>query len=157
MSGNIKRSNSSDEENILFYEGKYYELSNFSSHSVEIYGKIFQTCEHAYQASKFGDKKIRDEVLLARSSFMAKTISLKHKGFVRKDWYDIRLSVMENILREKVSQHYDVFESLINTGEKTIHENSPTDLFWGCGTDLSGESHLGKIWMKIREDIKLKK
>jgi predicted NAD-dependent protein-ADP-ribosyltransferase YbiA (DUF1768 family) len=34
-------------------------------------------------------------------------------------------------------------------------ENSPTDYFWGCGANHTGENHLGKILMGVRTEIRL--
>ena len=139
---------------LFFYEDKHYELSNFSAHSVEFNGVVYMTCEHAYQCQKFDDQSIKDKIMEAKSSFLAKKVSRENSNFIRNNWNSIRLSVMENILRAKASQHKDVHDSLLNTGDNVIHENSPTDLFWGCGVDMSGESNVGKIWMKIRAEIK---
>ena len=35
-----------------------------------------------------------------------------------------------------------------------IVEASPVDAFWGWGPNKDGENALGKIWMKLREEIK---
>lgn len=35
-----------------------------------------------------------------------------------------------------------------------IVEDSPKDSFWGCGTNRDGENQLGKLWMKLREELK---
>jgi len=36
---------------------------------------------------------------------------------------------------------------------KTLVENSDKDSFWGCGFDKKSENNMGKIWMKIRQEI----
>ena len=60
---------------------------------------------------------------------------------------------MEEILRAKVAQHEKVQRMLRETGTKKIIENSPIDGLWGIGPDGKGENMLGKIWMKIRQDL----
>ena len=40
--------------------------------------------------------------------------------------------------------------------EYTIVEDSPKDNYWGWGINRKGENHLGKIWMKLREEYKNK-
>lgn len=64
---------------------------------------------------------------------------------------------MEDILRAKVSQHEDVKEALLKTGNAQIVENSPVDYFWGCGADNTGQNEVGKAWVRVREELKSKK
>lgn len=35
-----------------------------------------------------------------------------------------------------------------------IVEDSPKDSFWGWGESRNGQNNLGKLWMKLREEIK---
>jgi len=46
------------------FQGQYRFLSNFwfLPNGIEYEGKIYKTVEHAYQAAKFTDKKIREEI-----------------------------------------------------------------------------------------------
>ena len=60
---------------------------------------------------------------------------------------------MEEILRAKTEQHEDVRDVLKKTGKRTIIENSPVDSFWGIGYDGNGQNVVGKIWMKIRDEL----
>ncbi len=139
-------------DSVFFYERKHYELSNFSSHAVEIDGAIYLTSEHAYQCMKFDDQVVRNMIIEAKSAFLSKRVSREYNHLAREDWNSIKVGVMESILRSKLAQHEDVRDSLMRTGNKIVYENSPTDLFWGCGADMSGENHLGKLWMKIRDE-----
>ena len=61
---------------------------------------------------------------------------------------------MENILRCKTNQNPYVLKKLLETKDYMIVEDSPKDSYWGYGINRDGENHLGKIWMKIREDYK---
>src|SRR3989338_9573277 len=49
----LGRSSMENTDKVLFYEGKYYMYSNFSSFAVEWRGILMMTSEHQYQASKF--------------------------------------------------------------------------------------------------------
>jgi ribA/ribD-fused uncharacterized protein len=69
------------------------------------------------------------------------------------DWNEIKLSVMEEILRAKLEQHEDVKDALKRTEGREIIENSPVDIFWGIGPNKDGQNMLGNIWMKIRGSI----
>ena len=60
---------------------------------------------------------------------------------------------MEDIIRNKVEQNPYVLHKLLQTENKLIIEDSPYDDFWGWGENRTGRNELGKIWMKIREEL----
>lgn len=140
---------------IKFYEDKYYMLSNLSAHAVKFDGRLYPTSEHAYQASKFEDEKAIEEIRQAKSPLEAKAIAKSKFGTPaeKTDWQFDKLLTMERILKAKLDQHSEVKNALISTGNSEIIEDSPIDAFWGCGEDGKGESHLGKIWMKLRSQL----
>lgn len=138
---------------VLFYEDEYFMLSNFSAHQVEFEGKLYPTVEHAYQAKKFKEEAIAEQVRLARSPVECKKIAYQYKDKWRTDWHEIKVEVMRQIVKAKLEQHQDVKEALIKTGTAEIKENSPVDIFWGVGPDGCGQNQMGKIWMKLRESV----
>ena len=142
---------------VLFYEDRYYMFSNFSSFEV-FYGlDIWKTAEHAYQAAKFTDKDILTKIRHAHSAHDAKKIARANQEHYRPDWNgEEKLRVMEEIVSAKLSQHDFVRERLLETGSRLIVENSHKDSFWGWGRDMKGANHLGKIWMKLREEERKK-
>lgn len=139
---------------ILFYETEFYIFSNFSSFTVEWKGVSWMTAEHAYQAAKFEDKSIQEKIRKANSAHDAKKIAETHKSERREDWGDIKLSIMEEIVRTKLSQHSYIQKRLKQTGDREIIENSPKNSFWGWGSNKDGQNNLGKIWMKLRNELK---
>lgn len=145
--------NKETEDAIYFYTPVFYVLDNFSAHIVEIWGKKFQTSEHAYQWKKFADSnsEIADRILNATSPNEVKKISDAHKSDTSTEFHDSKIEIMEEILRAKAEQHEKVRRILKESGTKTIVENSPIDTFWGAGPDGNGENALGKLWMKIRD------
>lgn len=38
--------------------------------------------------------------------------------------------------------------------DREIVEDSPIDSYWGCGADGLGKNMLGKLLMKLREELK---
>jgi len=138
----------------LFYEGRWYMFSNFSAFTVYWCGREWMTSEHAYQASKFIDIKIIESIHEARSAHDAKEISRSNKVGVRSDWSSIKLEIMEGIIRAKLHDHLFIKEQLLSTGDLIMIEDSPTDSYWGRGPDGKGENHLGKIWMKLRGELR---
>lgn len=143
----------SDKNKVLFYGGKYHAFSNFSSFMVMYEDYLWPTAEYAYQASKFDDVVIINEIKSARSSYDTFQIARKYPDKVRKDWMEVNLGIMKKIVREKLNQHSYIKQKLIETGQMEIIENSPTDAFWGWGPNKDGQNHLGKIWMELRDEI----
>lgn len=143
-------------EAVYFFTNAFYPLDNFSAHAVELWGQIFPTAEHAFQWKKFSDShpEIAQKILFAKSPDQVKRISDPNKSLQPTDWYEKRVTVMEEILQAKTEQHEDVKEVLRKTGTRKIIENSPVDSFWGIGADGKGENIVGKIWMKLREKLK---
>ncbi|MDB5194736.1 MAG: hypothetical protein JWN50_750 [Parcubacteria group bacterium] len=140
------------EDKVLFYEGAHYMYSNFSAFAFWWKGILWPTSEHAYQAEKFSDPLVREMIRLALSPYDAKRMSRMHSEFVRIDWHDVKLAVMEEIIRAKLAQHPYILKKLLATGDREIVEDSPHDGFWGRGREHAGKNHMGRIWMKLRSE-----
>jgi N-glycosidase YbiA len=67
----------------------------------------------------------------------------------------VKTQVMRVGVLQKFITHSDIREVLLITGDEMLIENSPTDYFWGCGANHTGENHLGKILMGVRAEIRL--
>lgn len=147
--------NKETSEAVYFYTPAFYALDNFSAYMVEIWGKKFPTAEHAYQWKKYTDlhPEIAEEIFNATSPNQVKKISDSHKAEVSPGFHEIKFEIMEEILRVKAAQHEKVQRTLRETGTREIIENSPVDPLWGIGPEGNGQNMLGKIWMKIRQDI----
>lgn len=51
---------------------------------------------------------------------------------MRKDWDEVKVSIMKRLLREKFdTEHPRLREKLLETGNLKLVENSPRDWFWG--------------------------
>lgn len=143
-------------ERVCFYEQDFYVLSNFSAFNVDVFGRDFQTSEHAYHWAKFRDTSpaTASRVRHARSAHDAFKIAETHKGERRKDWDDVKVDIMRDILRAKVAQHEYVRRKLLATGDRELVENSWRDDFWGWGPNRDGKNQLGKLWMEIRAEVR---
>jgi ribA/ribD-fused uncharacterized protein len=138
---------------INFYTPKFYVFNNFSAHAIEFRGKLYPTCEHAYQATKCTDLLGQEAIRNARSPLQAKTLANDtYKAAKDPDWGSKKVAVVEEILRAKLAQHPEAQEALRESGHEEIVEDSPTDYFWGEGTDGSGQNMFGKLWMKLRDE-----
>lgn len=136
------------------FSGKYRFLSNFYLCDIEVYeDEIYPSTEHAYQALKFSSKNIR-------KLFMDKNLSpgdAKKLGRyypMSENWDDYKLGVMYAVNIYKFTFHPQLKQSLIDTGDQELVEgNTWGDQYWGTCNNV-GKNHLGKILMRIREDIK---
>ena len=142
-------------ERVGFYEREFYCFSNFSSFQVEWKGRLWQTSEHAYQASHFFETapKIVEEIFTARSAHEAFKIAETNADKVPRDWEARKIAVMVDIVRHKLEQNPYVMHKLLQTGNRKIVEDSPKDEFWGWGPNRNGRNELGKIWMKLRDEV----
>ena len=137
----------------------YIYFSPYTAHALELDGRIYPTLEHAYQAQRYTDQKIINEILSARSPLKAWQISSTYKHLqipeFKKDEH--KLFTMEKLMRLKVDQHEEIRKALIDTKDleiiKRIVTYPPGDGFWDIGEDGKGENHIGKIWMKIRSEL----
>ncbi len=73
---------------------------------------------------------------------------------MRLDWEIVKTNIMRQAVLKKFLTHADIREVLLTTGDQLLVENSPRDYFWGCGADHTGQNHLGKILMSVREEIR---
>lgn len=142
---------------IYEYIENIYPLDNFSAFSVIIDDIEYKTAEHAFQTIKFIDTapEIAEMIKTASSPFTARELAHKYKSLRRKDWSNIKYDIMEKILLEKTKQNPIVQQKLISTKGKLIIEDcgEDNDKDWGCGLDGTGQNNLGKIWMRIRENL----
>ncbi len=142
-------------EAIGFFPREFYCLDNYSAFKIEYKGQVYGTVEEAYQASAFYGTAddVAEQIRHAKSPYEAKQISLANKERKRPDWDAEKVEVMEELLHEKVKQHPYVREMLIKTKNYPIVEDSPRDAYWGWGKNRDGKNHMGRLWMKIREQI----
>ncbi|MGB3560472.1 MAG: NADAR domain-containing protein [Geitlerinemataceae cyanobacterium] len=143
---------------IYFYKvyNPYGCFSNFSPHSIHLDGKDWQTVEHYYQAHKFRgtvDEPLMWKIWQAPTPEDAAKWGRDSCRICRADWSAVKTTVMRKAVLTKFLTHLDVQEILLGTGQETIVEDSPTDYFWGCGADRTGQNHLGQILMSVRSQI----
>lgn len=146
------------------FEDGYDFLSNFFLHPVTMDGVIYNSTEVAYQAAKTLDLNERDLVRQKPVHDDGKIVAYiertpgqaKKEGrrvTLRPDWERVKIQVMEDLVRQKF-QHPALKEQLLATGTAELVEgNWWNDTFWGV-CNGKGENHLGRILMKIREELK---
>ena len=135
------------------FSGKYFFLSNFYESPVTYKGITYRNNEAAFQAQKVSKK---DE----QKTFSDLNPSeAKKKGrhvTLRKDvnWDSVKTTYMYEICLAKFSQNKELKEKLLATGDKHLEEgNTWGDRIWGTVNGV-GETRLGKILMKVREELR---
>ena len=150
------------EKNIPIKEGVYAFrnenrfLSNFYPCKILFENIEYNSTEHAYQAAKTEVASEKEKILKAKTAGEAKKISKRIT--VRADWDQIKLGIMENLLRQKFSKGTDLLEKLKNIKGEIIEGNYWHDNFYGvcaCGKqcDGNGRNELGKLLMIIRDEF----
>lgn len=138
---------------IKSFKGTYQFLSNFFPSKVVFDGVEYPSTEHAYQAAKTLDLEERAKVLNSKSFGAAKRMGTKIT--LREDWEQVKLAVMEDVLRQKfaVSELRELLD--LTKGQELVEANHWHDNFWGscfCNTCGSkGQNHLGRLLMLIRD------
>ncbi len=143
-------------EIIGFYPREFYVLDNFAAFQVDFADRRWMTSEHAYHAMKFIGVRddIVEQIAESRSPHEALKIATEHRNDRFQNWDEIKVDVMEAICRAKMEQNPYVAQKLLKTGDLDIVEDSPKDDFWGWGKNRDGQNQLGRIWMKLREELK---
>lgn len=133
------------------FHGEYNWLSNFFIVDVRLDGKLYPSVEHAYQAAKTIDPEERRGI--RESNLPSRAKSLGKKVTLRNDWEGVKLQVMEDLLRQKFRDPW-LRTRLLETGEAELIEgNDWGDTYWGVCKG-QGKNHLGRLLMKIREELK---
>lgn len=145
---------------IYFYkadDGDYGCFSNFSPHAIEIDGLYWPTVEHYYQAHKLlgtPDEPLMSAIRHAPTPEAAAALGRDRARTIRADWPVAKKQVMWQAVLTKFLTHEDIQQVLLATGDEELVENSPKDYFWGCGRDGTGQNHLGKTLMRVRQEIR---
>lgn len=141
---------------VGFYEREFYMFSNFSSFQVFWRGLLWPTSEHAYQAGRFMDSspQLAKQIHAQTSAHEAYKLAQVSKSYQVDDWAEKKVEVMYEICKAKLKQHHYIQTHLLSTNDELLVEDSPKDSFWGWGADRKGRNELGKVWMKLREELK---
>ncbi len=131
------------------FEGEDRFLSNFYPAIIRFDGLSFPTVENAYQAAKTlnpQERMLFEYVLPGKAKRMGKKVTK------RSDWSEVKLSIMEELLRQKFADEHLKDKLLHTRNLRLIEGNVWNDTFWGVCKGV-GENHLGKLLMKIRDEL----
>lgn len=139
-------------DGIFGFDGEYRFLSNFYPSVVTLDHVQYPTVEHAYQAAKTFNPYEREHIRTRSTPSAAKRAG---KSFfrMRPDWDDVKVQIMESLLRKKFIGYHDLSRKLFQTEDKYLEEtNTWGDTFWGV-CNGKGQNVLGNLLMKVRADV----
>lgn len=133
------------------FRDDYFFLSNFFLCNITIGGITYGSAEAAFQAQKVLDdeeKKRFIDITPLQAKRLGKKVEL------RKDWEEVKVNIMKEVVRCKFFQNLNLAEKLLQTGDAELIEgNKWRDYFWGM-CNGKGKNNLGKILMEVREEVK---
>ncbi len=143
-------------ETIRFYRvnDPYGCFSNFAPYEIEMEGTRWPTSEHYFQAQKFESAEAKKEIREDSSPMNAARRGRNRKWPLRPDWEQVKDQVMYEAVKAKFTQHADLKENILSTGDSTIIEHTDNDRYWADGGDGSGKNMLGQILMRVREELR---
>lgn len=137
---------------INSFRDEYYFLSNFYECLVTYNGLTYKNNEAAFQAQKCINRKDREKFCNLSASESKK---LGRRVVLRKDWEDIKIKVMTDIVKAKFEQNEDLQKKLLATEDAYLEEgNTWGDRIWGTVNGV-GANNLGRILMNVRKELQL--
>jgi ribA/ribD-fused uncharacterized protein len=141
---------------IKIFNRQYRFLSNFYPSIVTLDKLDYPSVEHAYQAAKTKNLKLREVMRNCETASIAKRLGQVIE--LRPDWELIKIFQMRNLLQQKFNI-IELKEKLLQTKNYNLIEgNYWHDNFWGnctcpkC-TEIPGQNNLGKLLMQIRTEL----
>jgi ribA/ribD-fused uncharacterized protein len=139
----------------------YGAFSNFAKYGFYADGLFWQTSEHYFQAQKFNYAS-KDDRVWKQFDAIQQAETPKEAARLGRDitvplyqhWNDVRDAVMYRALLYKFEAYPRLKALLLSSGQEEIIENSPVDWYWGCGSDGYGKNKLGKLLMRLREELR---
>lgn len=136
------------------FRGAYRFLSNFYDAPVTYLGVTYANNEAAFQAQKCTDNTVKAMFANLNPSEAKR---LGRNVQLRPDWETVKYDIMYEVCKAKFEQNDDLREMLLDTGDAYLEEgNTWNDRCWGTCRGV-GENHLGKILMRIRDELQTSK
>ena len=133
------------------FSGDHDFMSNFHPSPFEVDGVLYPTVEHAFQAAKTFDATEKQSVAEAATPGSAKRKGRRVQ--LRPDWEQVKVGIMEDLVRLKFTAHPDLRAKLLATGDAELVEgNTWNDRFWGVCRG-QGRNELGQILMRVRAEL----
>jgi predicted NAD-dependent protein-ADP-ribosyltransferase YbiA (DUF1768 family) len=139
-------------------------LGNMSPHPLRYLGATWRTAEALFQALRFDDPSVREEIRGKASPMATKFVARRHAARMTVEpGGPADLANLEVCLRLKLDQHPELRDRLLATGDEHIAEDvtrrsrSGRHLVWGMALRDGvwvGENRLGGLWMRLRDELR---
>jgi ribA/ribD-fused uncharacterized protein len=141
---------------IKFYKVKepFGCFSNFAAYPIELDGKVWPTSEHYFQAQKFAGTEFEEGLRRVKSPMIAARMGRDRSKPLRADWERVKDEVMRRAVLAKFTQHAELRDILLATGDAVLVEHTRNDSYWGDGGDGRGRNMLGQILVSVREELR---
>lgn len=158
---NMAAQTPSTESAIRFYranEKPYGIFSNLYRCKVIFEDEEFETSEHAYQAGKARKEAVRAWILSAPSpGLVAMAAHGLYTWDIAPDWSKMKFDRMRGVLYAKFTQHPQLKEILLATGDARLVESAtvdnPVNRLWG-EVNGKGKNMLGVLLMELRDKLR---
>jgi hypothetical protein len=153
----------------IYFWGSF--LSNFIPSDLEIQcdGHVFTNSEQLFmyfKANFFEDKETAKRIVEeGQIPKAAKDLGRLVKNYNDKEWAKVRENMMYKAISLKFDSSLELQEKLLDTGNKILVEGTPMDPVWGVMVhwkddrilderNWKGQNLLGKVLMRVRQDLK---
>ncbi len=135
---------------------------NMAPFPIEFNGEVWLTSEALFQAMRFDDEKIKQEIRNEKSPMGAKMKAKKYQAsMVVEPTSEKDIDNMRLCLKLKIEQHPELKQKLVDSGDTFIVEDCTrrqrgSGLFWGAALvdgEWKGQNQLGKLWMELRATL----
>ena len=151
---------------VGFYSEFSY-LSNFSKAMIQVESQSYPSMEHYYQTERCraaGRDDLVEQIAATSDCVTVKSIGdSSHSREHTQEWFTKQEAVMKKGLVAKFSQHPDLKDKLMHTGNAVLVECT-SNKFWGGECKLSsnelrmqtfrGKNKLGKLLMEVRNEMR---
>ena len=153
----------------IYFWGSF--LSNWIPNNLhmEYNREIFTNSEQLFmyiKAMRFHDTDTADEIVkFGYEPKVAKQLGRQVKNYNEEQWNILRFLSMYDAIMCKFQSDKKLKQQLLDTGDKILVEGSPMDPIWGVmikwdddrildEKNWKGQNLLGKVLMKVRNDLK---
>ncbi len=132
-------------------------------------GHIFSNSEQLFMYMKakfFGDEPIAARIItMGKDPLAAKDYGRQVRGYDEGRWSEVREEMMYKAVYAKFTSDDNLRKQLLETGDKILVEGTPFDHIWGVmikwdddrildEKNWKGQNLLGKVLMRVRDDLK---
>lgn len=155
------------QKSVLFYGGPF---SQWASAPFKV-GQMQFNCAEQYmmyhKAMLFGDTETAKAIVLNPTPSAQKALGRQVKGFLIPVWAQVARGVVFMASYYKFTQNPEFKAVLLESGNLTLVEASPTDQIWGIGLSENhpdaddpakwqGKNWLGEVLMQVRSQLQEK-